>query len=80
MPLFASWRHRLYVAHARTLQIRAVIEFPACFPAEAMAKVKSCLFYGGKSCFSVSFLMKRRTLHVTTAHFRLTFNASAVES
>lgn len=51
IQLFASWRHRPYVAHAQTLQIREIVEFPACFPAEAMAEVKACLFYGGKSCF-----------------------------
>lgn len=51
MQLFAPWRHRPCVAHAQTLQIRAAVEFPACFPAEAMAEVKACLFYGGRSCF-----------------------------
>lgn len=54
--LFASWRQQPYVAHAQTLQLRAIVEFPACFPAEAMAEVKACLFFGRKSSFLSLFI------------------------
>lgn len=45
-----------YVAHAHTLQLRAIVEFPACFPAEAMAEVKAFLFFGRKSSFLSLFI------------------------